>query len=512
MKRFHDAARCPVASGATSGALLAAATSPLPLGWLALVALAPLIRTAIAGDLRQAARAGFACGLVFFGAGFLWVPWNVGGVFWPAWVLGVPALAAPVAALAAAVAAIRRRFGVAAACAIVPALWALLELVRALGPFGIGWLRLGHALAPWPVWIQLASLGGVGLVSAWAAALGASLAYASETRRAGALAVPLALFAIGTGWGAAQLAFAPAPISAPIRVAAIQPAVPASQRFVASQFQSNLARLLALSEAALADAPDLVVWPEGAFEQSVGAAGAPFLGSVASTLGVPLVSGARRVAAGDVSRRWNSALLATPDGDTRVAADKQRPLPIHERAPDTVFAAALARLGAWPGRVRAGAPAEPVSVVTPGGAGLRVGAVVCIDAVFPEIARGLRARGAELLVHIANEAESGRWSARQHALLVRLRAVETRLPLVRVANDGPSAWIDAYGREIARVERGAAAATVALGGPGPAPPYVRLGDAPVVASLFVPFLLCAAGGGRDRLARRRRIIEEVLES
>ena len=42
--------------------------------------------------------------------------------------------------------------------------------------------------------------------------------------------------------------------------------------------------------------------------------------------------------------------------------------------------------------------------------------------------------------------------------------------------------------------------------------YVQLGDAPVVASLFVPFLVCASGAARDRLARRRSLPDEVPET
>ena len=501
-----------VALGLLSGLLLALATSPLGLGFLAFPSLAPLLYVAVrAATLRRAAWSGFACGLAFFGAGFLWVPWNLGGSVWAVWFVVIPLFALPIAGFTALVAGLRRATGPGPALCLAPALWVALEAARALGPFGIGWLRLGHALAPWPIWIQLAAAGGVGLVSAWAVAVGASIAHAAASDRRSAWMLPGIVFALGTAVGAGVLAGDGVPAEPAFRVAAVQPAVSASERFVPARFDTNLGRLLALSrDAVAAGPPDLVAWPEGSFEQPAGPHAAPFLGALASTLDTPLIAGVRRVASPNTDLRWNSAVLASADGDTRVVADKQRPIPIYERAADSWLAGVFARATTMPGRVLAGTPAEPRSIAARDGTSRRIGVLVCIDGVFPEIARGLRQRGAELLVSIANEAEAGLWSARQHAALIRLRAVETGLPLVRVANGGPSVWIDPLGREIARLDVGARAGTAALGPPLAAPLYVSLGDAPVLAALFVPGLLFAVGVGLDARVRPRRLEKGTL--
>jgi apolipoprotein N-acyltransferase len=232
------------------------------------------------------------------------------------------------------------------------------------------------------------------------------------------------------------------------------------------------------------------VWPETAWERWAGEGGEPFLGSVANALEVPLLTGLRRPAARGTALRWNSVALALPDGSTRIAGDKVEPIPIYERAPETALARALARSVRWPGVVRAAPRAGIAELATRSGEPLRVGLLVCIDAAHPGIARDLRRRGASLLVSVANEAESGSWPARQHAAQVRLRAVETRLPLIRVANTGPSVWVDAWGREIARLAVGRERVGVAaLPAPDPLPPYVGLGDAPVLIGLLAPALL-----------------------
>jgi apolipoprotein N-acyltransferase len=476
-------------AGAASGALLALATAPAPVGWTALLALAPFLRASVrARRARAGALAGFACGTAFFGAGFLWVPWNVGApVLWVLYLVGVPLLALPLAGVGALLAWLGRAVGTGAALAAAPGLWVAVESLRAGGAFGIPWLRLGYALADWPLLLQTASLGGVSLVSAWIVAVNAALVLALEkggaVARFGPLGAVLAVVPI-----AASMAGAPAAgASASLRVAAVQPRIPASERFDPAAFDANLGRLLDLSERALAGRPDLIAWPESAFERPAGAEGSAFLGAIAHQLDTPVLAGVRRPATADGRLRWNSVALATPDGGSRLVGDKVRPLPLYERAPESALQRELARVAWWPGRVLAAREPGLVEVASAGGAPVRIGILVCIDSAHPELARALRRRGAQALVSVANEAESGAWSARQHAALVRLRAVETGLPVARVANTGPSVWIDARGRELARLDAETPAVGLApIGSPAAPPPYVALGDAPVMGLLLLP--------------------------
>lgn len=500
-----DALRRPLAGSLSAsflaGAGLAAATAPLGVGPLVLTALVPFLLAAIgAGSAARGAACGAACGLAFFGLGFLWVPLGVGEpVLWGAFALGVPLLAAPLAALGAALALAARRLGTGFALAAFPAAWVALETLRASGAFGTPWLRLGDALATWPALAQTAALGGVALLSGWVAAVNAALAFAALAPRSlGRRSAAIALLAGPALGGALRLAAGettPRSASTLPRVAAIQPDVASRDRHVPARFDDNLARLLALSREARAAGAELLVWPESAFERTGGEHGDLFLGTIANHLDAPVLAGLRRAAAPGSPERWNSVALATPDGVTHVAGDKVRPVPLYERAPDTPLARRLARAGWWPGNVRAAASPGVVDVPLARGGTLRAGILLCIDSAHPDLARALRRRGAQLLVSPANEAESGPWSARQHAALARLRAIETGLPLVRAANTGPSVWIDAYGREIARIEAGVRAMQVAAAGPPIAsPPYARWGATPAWLCLLAPIAIAGRAG------------------
>lgn len=486
-----------------SGALLAGASLPAPCGPLAFVALVPLLRLlAGAPPLGLAFRAGCLAGALCYGIGFAWVVRSqVGGGLHPALVyaFAILALALGFGAFALAVAWIARR-SPALALAAAPGLWVAVEFARAPA---VPWHHLGYALADQPFLVQGASLVGLYGLSAWVVAVNAGLAgmprlpRAARLGLAAALAAPLAL--------GLPLLREPAPADAGrLRVAAVQPAIDEGRRHEPARLHENLRQLLELSEPLASERADLLVWPESAWERSLGASGDAFLAAIAHHLGTPLVTGAWRAPAAEGASWHNTAVLATREGRTEVVAEKVHPLPFYERAPEGPAARLLARAGLWSGRFGRGRPSEPLVLPRAGAAPVRIGVLVCIDASHPELARASRAAGAQLLVAISNEAGTGPWSAALHARAARVRAVENRVPVVRVANTGPTLWIDARGRVVAELAAGAAASAVHAVALAEAPPARRRpGDRSVAASCFISALAMAAA----RLARARRGVE-----
>jgi len=476
-----------VGCGAFSGLLLGIASLPGPFGPLVFVGLVPLLAEIDRGiPPRRAGAAGFVAGLLYFAIGLGFLPFArvAGGLALPAaYLLCVAILASSVAAFAGLLAWLRR-LSRPLPLLVAPAGWIALELARSQDLVGGPWFHLAYALADLPWLIQAASLVGLYGISCWVASVNAGLVAATALSPRGRvllaalLSLPLLPALTGTAPGEPDG-------TPPLRIAAVQPGIPASSRHDPASFHPNLRRLLELSTRVVESPVDLVVWPESAYERDLAPNGDAFLAAITNGLGAPLLTGAWRFPRPPSTVQRNAALLVSRQGELTHAADKVHPFTVYERAPSTIVSRTLAGLGLWTGRFEPGEAGRPVAVERAGGSPVPVGVLVCIDTSYPELVQRLRRQGARLLIEISNEAGTGPWSARLHARIARFRAVELRTPFVRVANTGPTQWIDARGRLVHALAPGASdAAARALSPAGPPPPAAHLAAGAVVAAAF----------------------------
>jgi apolipoprotein N-acyltransferase len=262
------------------------------------------------------------------------------------------------------------------------------------------------------------------------------------------------LLAAHVGFGAFRLATATDAVLADVRLRIVQPAIEQNEKWQEENEDAIFRRHLELSDAAASpersgiDSVTHLVWPESAF---------PFLlterpdalAALATLLpdGTTLLTGAarsERVDANAPAQIFNSVYVIGDDGEILDAYDKVRLVPFGEFLP---FQSALESLGLrqlteLPGGFAAGphrrslalADAPPFSPL------------ICYEIIFPDAATEPGNRPGWLL-NLTNDAWFGNTPGpRQHFLQARLRAVEEGLPLVRAANSGISAIVDAYGR------------------------------------------------------------------
>jgi apolipoprotein N-acyltransferase len=105
--------------------------------------------------------------------------------------------------------------------------------------------------------------------------------------------------------------------------------------------------------------------------------------------------------------------------------------------------------------------------------------LICYEAIFPDFVRRLVARGAEVLVNQTNDGWFGDSRAPlQHLSMAAVRAIENRVPLVRVANTGISAVVAPDGAIESSIPLGARGVRVAEIGVARRPNtfYTRHGD------------------------------------
>jgi apolipoprotein N-acyltransferase len=116
--------------------------------------------------------------------------------------------------------------------------------------------------------------------------------------------------------------------------------------------------------------------------------------------------------------------------------------------------------------------------------------LICYEAIFP--AEVVTAPRPAWILNVTNDGWFGLTSGPyQHLAQARFRAIEQGLPLVRAANTGISAIIDAHGRILESLPLGSQG-TIDANLPDPLPPtlYARFGD----LAFFLMILLGLAAG------------------
>jgi apolipoprotein N-acyltransferase len=420
----------------------------------------------------------------------------------------------------AAACAIHRRAGK-LAFLVFPAAWTLFDFLRSQGFLGYPWGMLGttqYAIVPL---IQTASLTGVWGLTFMVTLVNAAAEQVIETARrrervrAGAWLTAVILMLAAAGGGAARVlwvdrAAAAAPARS-LRLALVQQNADPRKDDYRKDFES----LKRLTDRALPERPDMVVWSETAFVPNIrrwsredptveplAALVRDFL-AYQKSLGTWLLTGNDdyalvKTAAGEERLDYNAAVLFSPQGERVETYHKMHLVPFTEYFP---FKKQLPSLYAllksfdvylWePGDIRTVFHHPLFSFSTP----------ICFEDAFPADVRAFVRAGAEVVVNLTNDY----WSlteaeAMQHAVNALFRAVENGTPLVRAAASGLTCAIDPVGRLLARAplyEEAVIIVDVPVRAARPTP-YRLLGDwfPAVMAALLAAVLLLGRRGRR----------------
>ena len=370
---------------------------------------------------------------------------------------------------------------------VFPVGWTALEwFIGHQGDVRFPWLGLGTSLADSPLLVQWADIAGARGVTLWLAWCNVVILEAAlDVRRASyvvrrvAPVVGTVVLALGYGvWREKTL---------PVRdvgiVGLVQPNEGFKEKWDPAHADSVMAKLFSLSGQLLAGTPrpQLLVWPEAAIPGYF--LNQPEWDAQISAFvrenRMPLLTGglhAEPEQAGGY-RIYNAAFFYDSTGDRQRYAiyAKQYLVPVTERVPfvPVRLFRAIPGLARWSGGYRPGheLPVYPASVG-------RFGVIICYESAFEDLPRKYRARGADFLVNITNDAWFGRTTApRQHKSHLVLRAIETRMGVARAANSGISEFVDPLGRAYDPTELDTdAIVTGRLRTSDVVTLYVRLGD------------------------------------
>ena len=229
----------------------------------------------------------------------------------------------------------------------------------------------------------------------------------------------------------------------------------------------------------------LTIWPETSLPEILNY-GDSYLAEVTAAAGLsPVVIGANRF---EGSLLFNSAVLLGSDGEAKAIYDKNHLVPFGEYLPFGEFFARFGYYGMAASQGNGFSSGEAGELMDLGPVG-RAFPLICYEVVFPQDVRASRSRP-DMLMQITNDAWFGNFSGPyQHLVQAQMRSIETGLPMVRAANTGVSAMIDARGRIVAQLPLNEAGyMDVQRQDPLAETLYAWVGDAPILAFLIAVLL------------------------
>ncbi len=453
--------RSALALAGIAGLLLAASFPVIDSGVLAWIGLVPLLLALRGRTPKQAFWLSGLTGIVYFAGTIYWVTNSV-------YVYGhLPLLLASsitlllcaycalYPALFGAAAVHLRRTRPASFFVAAPALWTALELARTHVFSGFPWALLGYSQYRHPALIQITDIVGVYGISFLVVLVNVVIARLIEDRKdlRPLMAAAVVLAAV-LGYGSYRLQHTET--GPDIRISVVQGNIEQDRKWDPAYQSEVIATYERLTQKALEEKPDLVVWPETATPFYFGGADATYpalsedLRQFVRSSHTPLLFGSPTYERRDhYYLLRNSALFMDREGSIEDVYNKHHLVPFGEFVPfKNSILFFIKKLVHAIGDFQAGSAytvvGEPSSSA---GRDVPLGTVICYEIIFPDLVREFVDRGASVMATITNDAWFGRTGAPyQHFSMAVFRAVENHVPIARAANTGISGFIDVNGR------------------------------------------------------------------
>ena len=425
-----------------------------PLAWIGLVPFLVVIARPLKAG--RALLLGWLWGVVFFYGTCWWLTYPmIHYAHISAW-LAYPLLLLPIALVALFPALFSLmlsrlivRSGL-AAILLAPVIWVSCEWGRYLVT-GQQWNALGYSQAFHPLLIQSARWGGVYAVSFLLVTTSSAVAFALMRRdpKGLALSFPPVLFVLMVLAVSMLAGSRGQPDGGVLAVVAVQPNVSMDGRV---DSEALLNRHLDLSAQGMRELPDdfgsvaLVIWPESPMNFSYSRD--PHLREIVGNF-ARRYSGRRptfvllnSLESAPNGGETNSAVMINEEGRIVAQYDKIRLMPFGEYVPLPHW---LPGASSVRGIVGDFTPGSSYTLMPLGA--LRAGVFICIEAAHPAIARAFANESADVLINISNDGYLGPTPVmRQHLSNAIFRAAENGRPLIRVTNNGITAFIEPGGQ------------------------------------------------------------------
>jgi apolipoprotein N-acyltransferase len=339
-------------------------------------------------------------------------------------------------------------------CAVI---WVALEMTMARLFSGFPWNFLGITQYKIVPLIQIASFTGVygiAFLLVWFAVsiCGAGRLLMEQPRKSrvwsAEIILPALTAALAFSFGANRIS-QNSSSERQLKVALVQPSVPQTLIFDPAGDEVRFEKIMELSEKALAEKPDVVIWPEASIPP-LNASEFHALTNFVATHHVWMILGADDATIDENSRGnletnyYNASFLFSPNGEAVATYHKQRLVIFGEYVPLEKWLPFMKWFTPIDGGFTSGTGPVPFRIENPRA---NISVLICFEDVFPHYARDYVQPDTDFLLNLTNDGWFGERSAQwQQAANAIFRAVENGLPMVRCTNNGLTCWADRFGR------------------------------------------------------------------
>ncbi|MEO0075398.1 MAG: apolipoprotein N-acyltransferase [candidate division WOR-3 bacterium] len=444
---------------------LSFAFAPFPVRFVAYFALIPLISIIPKYNYKKLFGYGFIFGVVFaffhlWWLYFLYVPLELTTKI--LLYVGVTILFGYLALYTAVFSVITKFLGI----GFAPLVWIVLEFIRTKSEIGFPWGFLGYTQTPYIPIVQLSSIFGIYGLSAWIIWINLLWYWLFKKKHKLTYLIVLILsFTIPIIYGLVRIKKQPDLF----KVAIVQPNIPPDEKGDRASRNQFLNELQALVKQASQEKVDMIVLPETATLVDITKSEnlSFWLQEIADSNDVYIFTGTP-IYDRDKPAYYNGAVLFVPHKgyyDSIINEDssyiirrlsfdkiyrKIHLVPFSERIPLRDKISLIRRIETTDmGNSSAGREFTVFDISDSNKTIPNFSALICFEAIFPDLARSFTIRGANMFVNITNDGWFGKTPGPyQHCELAILRSVENGVPLVRSANNGISLVTDVYARII----------------------------------------------------------------
>ncbi len=328
-------------------------------------------------------------------------------------------------------------------------LWLSFEFLQYYGEFRFPWINIAYSLSPYLLLNQIADIGGVYLISFLILVINVLFYRAFEKLKFKYLAIVFLIIGFWIFLGYYEISNLDLK-NEKCKIAIAQGNIPQELKWEKTYLDTTFQIYEKLSEDAVAQKADLVVWPESSVPGYLIKYHSLFkkVHKISTEIKKPIFVGFPdfEFAPKTIQRYkyYNSATMIHPSGIYDTPYYKNYLVPVGERMPLLKVFPFLWKLNFGQANFEYGKKARFYTVD-----GFKYSPLICFEIAFPDLTSRIANNNADFIVNLTNDA----WFKRsvgtyQHAEMVKYRAIETRMMIYRAANTGISEIVSPSGEVI----------------------------------------------------------------